>query len=228
MALIRSLLFMLICYPGSLLIVLSGFPAAPFGARAVRGVVIVWAHWHRFCARFLLGIRSRLSAPVPAGQYLIACKHQSMFETIEALIIFDHPVVVMKRELSEMPLWGWVARQYGVIGVDREGSASALRALMQDAKEAVKTGRSIVIFPEGTRVAPGEQPAVRAGFAALYKMLGLPVLPVALNAGKIWPRGSLIKQAGVVDWDLRPILPPKQDRAEIEAAVHQAINALEA
>jgi 1-acyl-sn-glycerol-3-phosphate acyltransferase len=202
MALIRSILFMVIFYTGSLPIVLSGFPAAPFGQRAVRAVVIVWAHWHRFCARYLLGITSRLSVAVPAGQYLVACKHQSMFETVEALIIFNHPVVVMKRELSEMPIWGWVARQYGVIGVDREGSASALRALMQDAKEAVKTGRSIVIFPEGTRVASGEQPALRAGFAAVAggaerrKNLAAHIIDQTIGRGRLGLAPDLGAQAG--------------------------------
>lgn len=227
MALIRSILFTLIFYTGSLPIVLSGFPAAFVGERPVRGVVWVWAHWHRLCARWLLGIRSRMSQPVPPGQYLIACKHQSMFETVEVLILFDHPVVVMKRELSEMPLWGWVARKYGVIGVDREGSAAALRTLMQAAREAVQTGRSIVIFPEGTRVPIGDQPPLRAGFAAIYKMLGLPVLPVALNSGRFWPRRSMVKHAGIVDWHLAEVLPPKLERSVIEDAVHRAINALE-
>jgi 1-acyl-sn-glycerol-3-phosphate acyltransferase len=90
---------------------------------------------------------------------------------------------VLKRELADLPGWGAVARAYGVIPVDRDGGAAALRRMLSAAKAAVAAGRPILIFPEGTRVPPGQQPALQPGFAGLYKSLGIPVVPVALDSG---------------------------------------------
>ena len=228
MALLRSALFALLFYPGTLLYVLAAFPAAAFGGTtAHRTVVHGWSAFHHFLVRWVLGIRFVLDGSIPAGAYLIAIKHQAMVETIEALRLVDTPVVVMKRELTTMPLFGAVTRRYGVIGVDREAGASALRELMAGAKAAVSSGRPVVIFPEGTRVPVGETPPLRPGFAGLYRMLGLPVVPVALDSGRVWGRG-LIKRPGVIRVLVGEPIPPGLKRDEIEARVHAAINALEA
>jgi len=132
----------------------------------------------------------------------------------------------MKQELADIPVWGWAARRYGVIVVDREASAGALRRMLREAKVALDAGRSIVIFPEGTRVAPGEQPPLKAGFAGLYQMLKLPVVPVALDSGTVWPRRGP-KRPGVVTIRFGEAIPPGLPRKEAEALVHAAINALE-
>jgi 1-acyl-sn-glycerol-3-phosphate acyltransferase len=227
MALLRSVLFHLLFYPGTLLYVLAGFPAAAMGTRQQRAVVHGWAAYHHFLVRWVLGIRFAFEGRIPDGAYLIAIKHQAMVETIEALRMADTPVVVMKRELTTMPLFGAVTRRYGVIGVDREAGASALRELMAGAKAAVASGRPVVIFPEGTRVPVGETPPLRAGFAGLYRMLGLPVVPVALDSGRVWGRG-FVKRAGTIRVVVGETIPPGLKRDEVEARVHAAINALEA
>jgi 1-acyl-sn-glycerol-3-phosphate acyltransferase len=131
----------------------------------------------------------------------------------------------MKRELSHMPLFGWVTRKYGVIGVDRDAGAKALREMMVKGKEAAADGRPVIIFPEGTRVPFGEAPELRPGFAGLYRVLGLPVIPIAHDSGKIWPRG-FVKRSGVIRFKVGEIIPPGLKREEIEARVHAAINAL--
>ena len=227
MPFIRSLLFALFFYPGTAGAVLMAFPAAFLGRRPIQWVTHGWARWHRWCARFLLGVRSRVEGPTPQGAVLVAGKHQSMFETIEMLLLLDRPTVVMKRQLTEIPGWGWVARQYGVIGVDREGGASALRKMLAEARASVAQGRPIMIFPEGTRVPPGEKPPLQPGFAGLYKMLGLPVVPIALDSGRLWPRRTFVKKPGIVTVRFGETLPPGLPRPEIEAAVHRAINVLE-
>ena len=112
----------------------------------------------------LLGIRTEIEGAIPPGPYLIAVKHQSMFETIEMLLFARVPIIVMKRELADLPLFGRLTRRYGVIPVDREAGAKALREMLADAKAAKATGRPVVIYPEGTRVAPGTSPPLRAGF----------------------------------------------------------------
>jgi 1-acyl-sn-glycerol-3-phosphate acyltransferase len=150
-----------------------------------------------------------------------------MFETIEILRLAETPVVVMKRELADIPLFGWLTRRYGVIPVEREAGAKALRAMLAAGKAAVAAGRPVVIFPEGTRVPPGRQPELRAGFSGLYRALGLPVVPVAIDSGRLWRRG-LVKHGGTINFRIGEAIPAGLGRDEIERRVHAAINALEA
>ena len=227
MNLLRSLLYALIFYPGSVLYVLSGIAVLPLGKGPVRRVADAWTAFNRFCARFLLGIRTRIEGEVPGGPVLVAVKHQSMFETLEIALLLDTPATVMKSELGRIPLWGRLTRAYGIIPVDRDGGGAALRRLLRDAGEAVAEGRPIVIFPEGTRVAPGERPPLEPGFAGLYRALGIPVVPVALDSGRVWPRRSFVKRPGVVTMRFGEPIPPGLPRKQAEARVHSAINALE-
>lgn len=223
---LRSALFAVLFYPGTLLFVLAGIAASPFGDRPTRAVVHGWSRFHRLLTRHLIGIRERIEGTLPAAPCLIAIKHQSMYETVATLRLFDTPVVVMKRQLTDIPLFGWLTRRYGVIGVDREAGAAALRNLVTEGRAAVDSGRPIVIFPEGTRVKVGEQPELRPGFAALYRAVGLPVVPVAVDAGRLWTKG-VRKYPGTVTWRFGGIIPPGEPRRTVEAAVHAAINALD-
>jgi len=227
MAFLRSLTFALIFYPGSLLCVLAAFPASLFGSRYLHDVTHFWVGFHRWCARVLLGITTRVEGMAPTGAVLVAAKHQSMYETMEIVLLLREPAIIMKRQLSDIPLWGWVARSYGIIPIDREGGAKALRSMMRAAQAAIAQGRPIVIFAEGTRVSVGEAPPLQAGFAGLYRALKLPVVPLALDSGRLWPRRSFVKRPGIVTFRFGEALPPGLARAEIEAAVHAAINALE-
>lgn len=227
MNLVRSLLYALVFYTGSVLYVLSGIAVLPLGKGAVRRVADAWTAFNRFCARFLLGIRTRIEGEVPSGAVIVASKHQSMFETTEMQLILDTPATVMKSELGRIPLWGRLTRAYGIIPVDRDGGGAALRKLLRAAGEAVAEGRPIVIFPEGTRVTPGERPPLEPGFAGLYRALNLPVVPVALDSGRIWPRQRFVKRPGIVTMRFGAPIPPGLPRKEAEARVHEAINALE-
>lgn len=226
MQLVRALLFSLIFYPGTLLFVLLGIVAGAIGTAPMLKVVYGWAHFHHWLAHDLFGIRTEIEGAIPPGPYLIAVKHQSMFETIEMLLFARVPIIVLKRELADLPLFGRLTRRYGVIPVDREAGAKALREMLADAKAAKATGRPVVIYPEGTRVAPGTSPPLRAGFAGLYRALGLPVVPVALDSGRLFPRG-LLKSSGTIHFKVGEVIPAGLKREEVEARVHAAINALE-
>jgi 1-acyl-sn-glycerol-3-phosphate acyltransferase len=227
MRLLRSVLFVLFFYPGSVVAVLLAFAAAAMGRGALDSIVQNWARYHRWCAAVLLGVRSRVEGTPPKEPVLVAIKHQSMFETVEMLLLLPRPAVVLKRELADIPGWGLIARRWGVIPVDREGGAAALRRMLKAAEAAVASGRPIAVFPEGTRVLPGEQPPLQPGFAGLYRALGLPVVPVALDSGRLWPRRSFAKRPGIVTIRFGEPIPPGLPRARIEAAVHSAINVLE-
>lgn len=227
MAAVRSFLFAIIFYGITVPFVLLSFPISLFGTKAVRWWAHLWARWHRLCARVLLGVRTRVEGNPPRGACLVASKHQSMYETLELILMLDEPATVLKRELSDIPLWGWVTRRYGVIPIERSGGAAALRRMMRAAEAAIAEGRPIVIFPEGTRVPPGETPPLRPGFAGLYRVLKLPVVPVALDSGRLWPKGRFIKRPGIVTLRFLEEIEPGLPREEIEARVHAAINVFE-
>jgi 1-acyl-sn-glycerol-3-phosphate acyltransferase len=227
MSALRTIIFSVVFYPLSVLFVLSALAAALVGRRPVFAVVKAWVRFHRLCAHLLLGIRTRIEGRLPDGPLLIAAKHQSMFETIEMVDILDRPAVVLKRELADLPGWGRAAQLYGVIPIDRAGGATALRRMMKAAQQAIGEGRSIVIFPEGTRVAPGEQPPLQPGFAGLYRALKLPVVAVAIDSGRLWPRRRFAKQSGIVTMKFGEPIPAGLRREEIEQRVHRAINLLD-
>jgi len=223
---LRTLLFTVLFYGLSVPIVLSVPVSALFGRAAVLRHAHVWALMHRLLYRTVMGIRVVVEGEVPAGTYFFAAKHQAMFETLELQLLLGGPAMVIKRELSRLPFWGWAAMQYGGIVADREASASALRSMMRAAKAFKDEGRSILIYPEGTRVVPGERPPLQSGFAGLYRTLGLPVVPIALDSGLAWPKHGP-NRPGVVTIRIGEPIPPGLSRDAIEARVHAAINALE-
>ena len=222
---LRTIGFSLFFYGLSVPMVICCPLAALFGREALRGYANRWLALLRWSARTFLGIETRIEGTIPSGPVLFAAKHESIYEALELTRLLGTPASVMKRELASIPIWGWCARRYGVIIVDRAANAAALRGMMRDARAALDEGRSVMIFPEGTRVAPGEAPPLRAGFAGLYRMLGLPVVPIAVRSGHVWPRKGP-KQPGVVTFHFGEIIPPGLPRAEAEARVHEAINLL--
>lgn len=226
MALLRSLLYAAIFYPATVIWVLAGVPASLFGRRPTLAVVLSWVDFHHWLCRHVLGIRISVEGAIPPGPQLIAVKHQSMFETLEMVRLAHLPIIVLKKELADIPLFGFMTRQYGVIPVERSAGAKALRNLVADGKRAIATGRPIIIYPEGTRVRVGEAPPLRSGFAALYRTLGLPVVPVAVDSGRVWGRG-LVHEGGTVRFRIGEVISPGLARNDIEARVHAAINALE-
>jgi 1-acyl-sn-glycerol-3-phosphate acyltransferase len=213
-------------YLRSLLFVLAGLAASVVGTKPMRSVVHGWADFHHWLCLHVLGIRAKTFGIMPREQCIIAVKHQSMYETIEILRLANTPVVVMKRELADMPLFGWITRCYGVIAVDRAAGPKALRAMLAEARKAAESGRPIAIFPEGTRVLPGETPPLRPGFSGLYRALGLPVVPIAMDSGRLWGRGVL-KKPGTVHFQIAEIIPTGLGREDVEARVHAGINLLE-
>ncbi len=225
MQLIRSLAYALIFYPATAAFVVAGIVATAFGPGATRSLVRSWTGFHHELARILLGIGSEVSGTIPAGAVLVAVKHESMYETLEMVRLADAPVIVLKRELSEIPFFGWLTRRYGVIPVDRSAGSKALRRMMAAGREAAAAGRAVLIYPEGTRVPHGATPSLRPGFAGLYRALGLPVVPIAVDSGRLWGRG-LLKRSGIVHFKIGETIPPGLKREDIEARVHAAINEL--
>lgn len=225
-ALLRSLVYAAIFYPGTVFWVLTGIASLLVGRRATLGVVLGWVDFHHWLCEHILGIRSRVIGEIPSEPCLIAVKHEAMYETLEMVRLSRLPVIVMKRELADIPLFGTLTRRYGVIPVERKAGAKALRAMLAGGRQAIEAGRPVIIFPEGTRVRVGQRPPLRSGFAGLYRALALPVLPVAVDSGRLWGRG-LVHRGGTVTFKIGEVIPAGLKRDEVEARVHAAINALQ-
>lgn len=226
MVALRNLLFTIVFYSGSVVIVTSAPLSALFGRRAIVAHASVWTRFHHWAVRHLLGIRVVIEGERPSAPAFYACKHQAMWETLELQWLLDGPAMVLKRELTRIPFWGWSALRYGAIPVDREASAAALRGMVRDAAAAKAEGRSVLIFPEGTRVLPGERPPLKPGFAGLYRMLDMQTVPIAVDSGLLWRKGGL-KRPGTITIRFGEPIQPGLPRREIEARVHAAINALD-
>ncbi|MES2986758.1 MAG: lysophospholipid acyltransferase family protein [Pseudomonadota bacterium] len=225
MLVLRNVVFAIVFYGVSVFIVGLAPVSGLFGAKALRRYCDGWAAYMIWCARWILGIHVRVEGVMPTGPVFFAAKHESNFEAVDLTRRLGSPAPVMKRELTKIPVWGWAAQKYGGIVADRAASAGALRSMMKDAKVALAEGRSVLIFPEGTRTEVGARPELRSGFAGLYRMLGLPVVPIALKSGHVWPKTGL-KRPGTVLISFGEPIPPGLPREEIEARVHAAINAL--
>lgn len=224
MRLLRNIAFYFAFYIGSLLITASSLAALPFSVDAFRRRVRNWSEWQRWCLTNLLGCEIVLEGAPLDEPVLYAVKHESFFEAIDAPRLFHLPSVFAKQELFRIPLWGRAAAAFGLVPVERNAGARALMTMIRSAKALVADGRPLVIFPEGTRVPHGEDRALQSGFAGLYKMLGLPVVPVAVNSGPVYHR--ILKKPGRITYRFGEPIPPGLPRAEVEARVREAINAL--
>ena len=224
LAALRSLVFYALFYGGSAVLVLASVAAIVAYRPWLAPVVAKWGGWHLWCNQNVLGIEVVIDGALPDGPVLIAVKHESFFEAIDTPRLFTHPAVFAKQELFAIPGWGYSALTYGLIPVARDKGAKTLRAMLALARQRLDEGRPLVIFPEGTRVAHGTQPPLQAGFAGLYKLLKLPVVPIAVNSGATYHH--LIKRPGRITYKVGAKIPAGLPREEVEAKVHAAINAL--
>lgn len=224
MTLLRNLLFYPVFYLGSFVVTFGAFATSRLDVRLFRAFVHAWSALQRWCVEHILGARVVIEGEPLAEPALYAVKHESFFEAIDAPTLFRLPGVFTKAELFRIPGWGPAARAYGLVEVDREAGAKALMAMMRQARALAAEGRPLVIFPEGTRVPHGERRPLQAGFAGLYKVLALPVVPVAVDSGPTYHRW--LKRKRPITYRFGAPIPPGLPREEVEARVLDAINAL--
>jgi 1-acyl-sn-glycerol-3-phosphate acyltransferase len=222
---LRSLLFNVGWYLGTAVIAIAGAPVLLLPRRYVIAWSLLWVDfclaWLRLTCRLTHRVSGREN--MPTGPVIIASKHQSSWETLAFSRVFPRSAIVLKRELVLIPIVGWAMARVGNIAVERGDGGKALRGLVRQARAALAEGRSILIFPEGTRVAiDGERP-YQVGTAALYRQLDVPVVPVALNSGLFWGRRKFIKHPGVIDVEILPAIPPGLDREAFMTTLRERI-----
>ena len=227
MSVLRSTLFNVTFFGLTALLTLACVPVLR-SRRTIHGIVRVWAGTAAWLLESIVGITLTVRGRenIPDRPFVIASKHQSTWETIMFIRLLSHPAYIVKRELMRIPVFGQLGDASGWIKVDRKDGAKALRGLVRDTRVALARGYQPVIFPEGTRTAPGERRPYQRGVAGLYLQLKVPVVPVALNSGLYWGRRSFVKRAGnVVIEFLPPILPGLDARrflAELEERIETA------
>jgi 1-acyl-sn-glycerol-3-phosphate acyltransferase len=193
-----------------------------------RTMVAAGRLWQRGVQRLLsalagLSYEVRGRERIPAAPAVFAFKHQSAWETLVLHLVLADPAIALKRELTQIPLFGWYLSHAGMIGIDRAGGGRALRSLIEESRAALARGSGIVIFPEGTRAPVGERNPYHPGVAALYLHLDCPVVPVALNSGVFWPRRSFIKRPGRIALEFLPPIEPGLDRKRFMAELEQRL-----
>jgi 1-acyl-sn-glycerol-3-phosphate acyltransferase len=236
MRFLRSLAFNAVFWAGTVVFGIAGLPFLLTPRRTAMRFGRFWAQAVMFALKHLVGLDGEVRGRehIPPGGCLIAMKHQSMWDTLMLPPLLADPAVVIKQELRYVPFYGWYAARAGSIFIDRKGGAGALRHMVAAAKRAVADGRPVVIFPQGTRTSPGAPTTdapYQPGIAALYRELGVPLVPAAVNSGMYWGRRSFTKRPGRIIVEFLPPIPPGLPRREVmailEARIEAATSALE-
>ncbi len=221
---VRSLVFSAIFYINITVRMLVALPTILLPYSALHGVLRHYASSTLWFLRVVCGtgVEWRGREKLPTGAYIVACKHQSLWETFALFMVLPDPTYVLKRELIWLPLFGWLATKARMIPIDRGSHTKALASMVAAARREAARGRQVVIFPEGTRRPPGAKPRYLPGVAFLYAELGLPCVPVALNSGLFWPRRSLRRYPGTVLVEVLDPIPPGLDKREFLSRLQSA------
>ena len=196
------------------------------GSPTVRAVSQVWARGIMWLFRVVLGLDFRESgrANVPDGPCIIACNHQSLWETAALSMLFPDASIVAKKELAKLPIVGWFLQRYPMILVDRAAGRQALKQMVEEATRAVREGRKVLLFPQGTRQAVGEPMVFQAaGISALYTSLNVPVVPAACNSGLFWGKKTLMIHSGMITLSYLPPIAPGMNRKEFQPMLEKMI-----
>jgi 1-acyl-sn-glycerol-3-phosphate acyltransferase len=224
-ALARSAVFNLALWSWTAIMLVAAMPWLAFPPRFMLAHSRAWMRGVQFLLATIVGLDYEVSG-LPAGAprpAIYAFKHQSAWETLAIHLLLDGAAIALKRELTRIPLFSWTLLHAGMIRVDRRGGPRALRSLVEGGRAALARGAPIVIFPEGTRVPPGEHREYQPGVAALYRQLDCTVVPVALNSGVFWPRRSFVKRPGRIVVEFLPAIEPGLERKAFMAELRNRL-----
>ena len=229
---LRSLLYGLWYYGVTVVLAIAYIPLLALPRAAMRRGIRIWAQLLIWGLRVIGGVTLEVRGldRIPPGACLIAAKHQSMFDVIPAFAYMPDALFVMKKELSRIPVFGWLNQKHRTIVVDRQGEANAMRKLIADARDRFREPRQLLIFPEGTRRAPGAEPAYKPGVAGIYRDLQTPCVPVATNTGLHINTAGVATSRGTVIYEILEPIPAGLKRADfmrlLQELIETASNAL--
>ena len=212
MTFFRSLLFFFWFIAISVAMHIAALPTLFLPRRAIVWASRRWSEALLWGLKLLAGLDYEVRGEIPKQAVLVAAKHMSMWDTVTLYLLLDDPAVVVKRELLSIPFYGWYVRKAGMIAIDRSAHAGALRKMAAEASGVIGEGRSIMIFPEGHRMAPGAAPDYKPGVAGLYAQLGVACVPVALKSGLFW--NGFLKKRGLIVIEFLEAIPAGLKRAE--------------
>ncbi len=220
-----SLVFVLQMYLAMAVLAVVCTPFAIFSRRAAYAAMHAYCRWVVWTARVLVGLRSEVRGTPPAGEVLVAAKHQSFFDIILIFGACPRPKFIMKAELRRAPILGWYALRIGCVPVDRGRRGAAIAQMKEDVARGAALPGQLVIYPQGTRVAPGQRAPYKVGTGLLYDQLGAPCLPVATNVGHFWPRRGILRRPGLAVVEFLPEIPPGLPVATFMARIETDIEA---
>jgi 1-acyl-sn-glycerol-3-phosphate acyltransferase len=222
---LRSILFNALFYLNLTMQIVVALPTMLMPRGAILAVAKFWARSNLWLLRVVCGIEVEYRGldRIPPGALLVSSKHQSTWETFALLPLLHDPAYIMKRELMWIPFFGWYAWKAGMIPVDRSRGSQALAEMNACVRRELAHDRQIIIFPEGTRRAPGAPPRYKYGVAHLYEATGVPCLPVALSSGLFWPRRSIHRYPGTIIVEVLAPIPPGLDKEAFFARLQQEI-----
>lgn len=214
---------------GTLVMAIACLPTL-FSRRASMAALRAWTRYLRFGYGLICGIRIEVRGTPPTGPALIAAKHHGLMDIVGPITFLPDACYIMKKELLYIPIFGWWAASCRMVWVNRSAHAAALKKMVADVKDRMRHDRQVVIFPEGTRVKPGEGGAYKPGIAALYRELDLPVVPCATNSGVHWPAKGWMRYPGTVVFEYLDPIPAGLKRGEfmrvLEERIERASDAL--
>ena len=226
MIVFRSFLYQIFFWISTFIISIFLLPFLVFPRSWITKASQVWSFSLLFGLRIICGLNYRIEGQsnLPEGPILLASKHQSAWDTIIMPLIFPGAAVILKKELTWIPFYGWYLRKYGVIAIERGRGFVAIQKMRSEAKNCLNEGRSIIIFPEGTRVQPKSTNKIHTGVAALYQDLEIPVVPIALNSGCFWGRRSFVRKPGTITLRFLTPISPGLDKRGFLQTLEQRIN----
>jgi 1-acyl-sn-glycerol-3-phosphate acyltransferase len=223
---LRSVAFNVLFYLNLVLHIVAALPTLFLPRRAFMTIAKSWGRTsNALLAVAGISVELRGREKIPPGALLVASKHQSFWEAFTLLTLFDDPAFIVKRELMWIPFFGWCLWKADQVPVDRRAKGGAMAGMLETARKELARGRQIIIFPEGTRTAPGAPPAYKNGLVNLYTATHVPCLPVALNSGLFWPRRKFLRYPGTIVLEVLDPIPPGLDGQAFSARVQADIEA---
>lgn len=224
---LRSIAYTFLIALVAVIMTIVFLPTLFMGEKTARGTIRIWARFAMWSMPLMTGVSFRIEGRehIPAGGALIVANHQSLWETFALQILLSNPSVILKKELLRIPVYGWWAKRSGNIVIDRAGGARELRRLRDEAAARIADGAQIVVFPEGTRVPPGETAPYQPGVAGIYLAAKAPCVLIAHDSGRFWRKLGGGLSPGVITVRVLEPIAPGMDRREFQDLIEHRINA---